>query len=546
MSSTSGFDFETNQKDHKQDITIGETIYCSKSGPFRIIKGAYYGRNVAIKVLKQQFIESDAHIRLLRREGILQDGLNHKSIAKVISVEEIPGLGVGIIMEFIDYPTLSNFLNRRPLSFEDAVSILYNICDVVEYIHSNGIIHRDLKPENILINPDSKEIKIIDFGLSHGSAFSDYPLPGGTKGFSAPEQFKNGTLPSPTADIWSIGQLMRFLYPIKVSGDISPDKSNDEASIENVTEDKKFSGFIEYYLHPRNVIWEETIKRCINPDSSRRFQSADEIKKYLSSRLKRTKRIKYYIAAILIILIPLSGGILFGNFITGVNGISEFALSDLFSSSTLLRNDSVNISGDTGSQIKIDSGRGMTGNEEIFPAVEAPYVNNESLDSDKEISKEESSPATYPGYTDLSMLKTDIEKEFLSMVRQSLHKHYSWHINLLKTLKTQKEANLTLADKWIDRVRKDVGIYTQRHLDEWKKRNIDINSLMAAYELELGHFIEVHDQENDREKIRMTKRTGLTMEVKPGFITPHGVEYIYDAVDDNGDLESHPKFDKVR
>ena len=62
-----------------------------------------------------------------------------------------------------------NFLERKnfKLSESQAMTISFQICEAIQYLHSFGIAHRDIKPENILlVNEDSLEVKLVDFGLS--------------------------------------------------------------------------------------------------------------------------------------------------------------------------------------------------------------------------------------------------------------------------------------------------------------------------------------------------------------------------------------------
>ena len=91
--------------------------------------------------------------------------------------------------------------------------ILEQICAAVDYCHKRGVIHRDLKPSNIIVYPQGPVVKIIDFNLSHSPAYTPPPLPGGTIGFSAPEEFASNAAAAPSSDIWSIGKLMEMILP---------------------------------------------------------------------------------------------------------------------------------------------------------------------------------------------------------------------------------------------------------------------------------------------------------------------------------------------
>ena len=68
-------------------------------------------------------------------------------------------------MEFVDGVSLRRLLDAGKLSPEEALAIVPQICDALQYAHDHGVVHRDIKPENILLDKSGR-VKIADFGLA--------------------------------------------------------------------------------------------------------------------------------------------------------------------------------------------------------------------------------------------------------------------------------------------------------------------------------------------------------------------------------------------
>lgn len=159
------------------------------------------GREVAGKVLPEEFASDSERLARFEREAKLLASLNHPNIAAVYEVD-LAGETQFLVMEFVDGETLQERLSRGPLSVEQALKIAIQLATGLESAHNAGIIHRDLKPANIKITPTG-EVLILDFGVAKamGPTGSDietqaptltaYTIPGaliGTPAYMSPEQ----------------------------------------------------------------------------------------------------------------------------------------------------------------------------------------------------------------------------------------------------------------------------------------------------------------------------------------------------------------------
>jgi serine/threonine protein kinase len=173
-------------------------------------------REVAIKVLPESVADNPDRLARFEREAKVLAQFNHSGIAAIYGVEDR-----ALVMELVPGPTLADRIEQGPIPPEEAVTILSQIAEALEYAHERGVIHRDLKPANIKIDPDDK-VKILDFGLA--KALSDPMTSGpagdpadsptvtiggtnigtilGTAAYMAPEQAR-GKKVDKRADIWA-------------------------------------------------------------------------------------------------------------------------------------------------------------------------------------------------------------------------------------------------------------------------------------------------------------------------------------------------------
>src|SRR5215467_12133225 len=107
-------------------------------------------RDVAIKILPDEFARDPERVSRFHREAQLLAAVNHPNIAQIYGFEESGGTRC-IVMELVDGETLQERLKRGPIPVDDALAIAKQIADALHAAHEKGVIHRDLKPANVKV-----------------------------------------------------------------------------------------------------------------------------------------------------------------------------------------------------------------------------------------------------------------------------------------------------------------------------------------------------------------------------------------------------------
>lgn len=189
-----------------QDV---EVLHVTKTNV--IARGRRYGRQWFLKGLRTEYRDSPSMRRLLFKEFEIHSRLHHPSIVQLVGLEEIEGIGLCIIQEWIEGPTLGEVLRNGNLSSADRRHIIHELTAAVAYLHSNGVVHRDLKPSNVMFRNVGHELVLVDFGLADSSDYIELKQPAGTPGFVSPEQISRGGA-NPADDVYSLGVIMRETY----------------------------------------------------------------------------------------------------------------------------------------------------------------------------------------------------------------------------------------------------------------------------------------------------------------------------------------------
>ena len=121
-------------------------------------------REVAIKVLPEQFTQDPQRLARFEREAKLLASLNHPNIAAIHSFEHSDDIHF-LVLELVPGETLQERVAEGPVPLEEALEVCRQIAEGVEAAHERGVIHRDLKPANVKVTPEG-QVKILDFGLA--------------------------------------------------------------------------------------------------------------------------------------------------------------------------------------------------------------------------------------------------------------------------------------------------------------------------------------------------------------------------------------------
>jgi serine/threonine protein kinase len=167
----------------------------------------------ALKVLT---ITSDSIRKRILLEGQVQASLRHVNIVAVTDVLDVGG-SPGLVMEYIEGPSLERALKKYQLSMRDAETLFLGVVAGVKHAHLHGLVHRDLKPANVLLanSPNGYIPKVTDFGLAKvlqgdgmatGQTRSGIAM--GTPSYMAPEQIQDASNVDQRADIFSLGCML--------------------------------------------------------------------------------------------------------------------------------------------------------------------------------------------------------------------------------------------------------------------------------------------------------------------------------------------------
>lgn len=245
-------------------------------------------RRMALKVLHAEFSRNNDIVQRFFDEARAANVIRHPNIIDITDLNQLPGGGYYIQMEFLEGESLADLIERSgSLTPLEVARICIPICDALYAAHEAGIVHRDLKPDNVQLVPqpgNPRFVKVLDFGIAKLAAHLKRGGPDtisnvimGTPDFMAPEQaFGRTRVIDHRADIYALGVIMYRM----LSGRL-PFRA------------PSIGDLIAMHLHHHEIpplatlrpdlppVWSQLIHRCMAQDMNNRMQSMAEVRQVL-------------------------------------------------------------------------------------------------------------------------------------------------------------------------------------------------------------------------------------------------------------------------
>ena len=257
-------------------LEILELIGHGGMGAVYKARQAKLDRLIALKIIRPESAEDPTFAERFNREARTLARLNHPHIVAIHDFGEVavehnsgkPGMLFYFLMEYVDGANLRQLFNAKELTPAQALAVVPQICDALQYAHDEGVVHRDIKPENILVDRKGR-VKIADFGLAKLVAKSPeyFTLTNshqvmGTPRYMAPEQLEGSHAVDHRADIYSLGVVFYEMLTGQVpAGHFDPPSKKVQI----------------------DVRLDEVVLRSLAREPERRYQQASEVKSDVES-----------------------------------------------------------------------------------------------------------------------------------------------------------------------------------------------------------------------------------------------------------------------
>jgi serine/threonine protein kinase len=237
------------------------------------------GRDVALKILPEDFSRDPDPLIRFEREARLLASLNHPNIAAIYDLNEFESIQY-LVLEFIEGETLAARLQRGSIPFGEALTICRQIAEALEAAHEHGVVHRDLKPANVMTTPNGA-VKVLDFGIAKLLAADGSPSPSGstdtlgafvvgTPSYMSPEQARGKPVDKRT-DIWAFGCV---LYEM-LTGRMAFAGQTTTDTLAAILEREPNWRFLP---DATPITIRRLLRRCLEKDSKRRLRDIGDVR----------------------------------------------------------------------------------------------------------------------------------------------------------------------------------------------------------------------------------------------------------------------------
>ena len=235
-------------------------------------------RLVALKILSKEFAQDPERLQRFLQEAKLASSLSHPNVAYIYEIGEAGGAWF-LAMEYVEGTPLNARIAEGPVSAAEIIQIGIEAADALDSAHAKGIIHRDIKPANLMLTSRGR-VKILDFGLAKVASakrpseetqlMTTTGVVLGTVQYMSPEQALGRDL-DPRTDIFSLGVV---LYEL-ATGRLPFAGSNAPETMARILHSQPDAIARFNYELPGEL--ERAIRKCLEKDRDRRYQSARDI-----------------------------------------------------------------------------------------------------------------------------------------------------------------------------------------------------------------------------------------------------------------------------
>ncbi len=232
-------------------------------------------RNVAVKMLRDQFLADKDLLEQFRREAKSAARLIHPYIINIYDVVS-EGDVQYIIMEYVDGITLKEYLKEHKLPLNAVLEIAVRLADALQHAHSRNIIHCDIKPQNILIDKYLNP-KITDFGIAKMISNQTTVYTAAVMGsvhYISPEQAVGGKITA-SSDVYSLGVVLFEMLTGQV-----PFTGNTAVSVAMMHAEKPVPALSDFMTEVPEGL-QQIIDRALAKKTEDRYQNAEELRRDL-------------------------------------------------------------------------------------------------------------------------------------------------------------------------------------------------------------------------------------------------------------------------